>query len=144
MSIITEIADYLIENSQVVNEDNLFQYAEPAFEEIKGKKPKVIFSLNVSTGLDNPKWARGDYFINFRIRGRSRRYMKACDEAAQTLYTELLGLPNIQVNDSVYFNFRSSEAPRFSGFYEGSEPIFTFTLLITYESTVDIGNRKTF
>lgn len=142
MQILNDLADHLITQG-LATEQTVFLFSEPDFSELT-VTADVIYALNVSTGAANPKWTRDVSFINFRSRGRSKLYIKAAADGLQAMFDELLGSPSVQSGNNVYSQFNASETPRFSGFYEGSEPIFTFTLLITTESLVDVGNRLTY
>lgn len=147
MSMISDMANHII-SVNLATQGSIFLYVTPSFVELDNEDSannlNVIYSVNISSGLDNPKWARGRAFVNFRVRGRSVSYIKQAGDDAQAIYDELLGHESLQIGNMVYSQFNSSEMPRFSGYYEGSEPEFSFTLSIVSESLVDIGNRLTY
>lgn len=143
MAILKDLADHLI-SVGAVPAGRVFLYSEPTFQELTDSTINIIYSLNISSGISNPKWTRDTHFINFRVRGRNKSFLAEAEQATENLYHELLGSNRLQIGNSVYSQFNSSEAPRLAGFYEGSEPVFTFTLMITTESLVDTGNRLSF
>lgn len=149
MAYITDdLASYLL-SENIVEPNSMYVDSEPSFQELDGligseNTPNLLHTVAVSSGSDNPKWARSTYFCVFRVRGRNKNLKKAASDRAVLLYDELLGSVTIQVGTNLYYQFNSTETPRFSGYYDGSEPIYTFALSIVRESTVDIGNRKTF
>ena len=150
MTYITEdLANHFLSQGWVES-GSMFTEAEPSFEELRNALgsnatvPDIIHSVIVTSGTENPKWARGTYFLAIRVRGRSRDFNTATRDRCVDLFNELVGASTIQVGTNLYSQINSSEVPRFSGYFEGSEPIFQFLISVVRESTVDIGNRQQF
>lgn len=150
MTYITEdLANHFLSQNWV-EPNSMFTEAEPSFEELADalggadNVPDIIHSVLVTSGTENPKWTRGTYFLAIRVRGRSRAFNKQSRDRCVDLFNELVGVPTIQVGTNLYSQINASEVPRFSGYFEGSEPIFQFLISVVRESTVDIGNRQQF
>jgi hypothetical protein len=143
MSFTADIRSFLI-TENVAPANTIFIDSSPSFGDLSDDSILITRTITGEVGTDNPKWARGSKFIRFMIRGRNKTQMSACEAAAYTLYNKLLGHPSVQVGTFIYTQFNASESPRFVGFFQGSEPTYTFVLNITQDSLTDIGNRLAF
>lgn len=103
---------------------------------------EVACSIEIINYTPNPKWLRDDVRVGIKTLGAdASKYLQSRD-LIFNIFNELLGGPNLYIEDSVYFQFTSGNAPTFVGYREDSKPLFSATLDFVVDGKNDLFNRK--
>ena len=135
------IVEYLISEG-VLATGEVFLDSMPDFSDLN-TQPDLIKVAKMINGDPNPRWMWDDITLVIQIRGYNKTQIQPCKTKIFEIFNKLIGSDNIEINGYIYSRFISpSGFPKFVGYLDDGEPLFTMSISFVREALVAEGNRE--